>query len=365
MAKPRICILTPFEDSSDSPLWPELAHPPARKWNWYHRCLDVTCDGAYTPLDQHRAVADFDAVLVHEGLFGLLVDETTAALARLRERNGRVIWIEQHERSTFSGAVLQDGFFRVVDLVLKHQLLRWPALRDALASGTPDPGPWALYGHRSYLDYLRDGRLFGGLVRAEDLERHLTHDLEEHYGTRIRPLMYLFSSEALENGDPARTASTGEVPLAEAGRYNLAHYQRKVLTSALRRHGVEVRDDLGYRDALAKSRAFLGLGHVHSSLRTFDAMLFDTVLVHYGDGPYVTWPEFRPYHNYVPFGDVSEMFRAGGVSPDWDAIDAACETLARDLADEELTASVRAGQAALVDRVLEPGFIAGKLGIEL
>jgi hypothetical protein len=363
MAKASVCILTPREDHNDSPLWPELEYAPGRKWSWYHECLDATCDGAYALLEQHGEVNGFDAVLVHEGLFTLLEDRTVDALARLRGANGRVIWVEQHERTLFSGAVFLDGFFDAVDLVLKHQLMRWPTLRDALKSGRPDLGPWALFGYPSYPSFVGDRRLFGGLVRSEDLKRHQTADLEPLYGSRIQPLMYLFSSAVLDRGRPSRQIGTSEFPLTEAGRFSIAHYQRKVLTSALRRAGVEVRDDLDYLEAIARSRAFLGLGHIHSSLRTFDTMLFDTVLVHFGPGPYVVWPEFREYETYLPFGDVSRMFSHGGASPEWNYIDEACATLARDLADEALLSRVLAGQAQLIERVLDPEFIVDKLGI--
>jgi len=359
-----IAILTPKAGANCSPLDPFGGDTNGRKWTYYHRCLEERGGVRYLEPGDWESVRGYQYAFVHEALYDVLGERTIAALQTLKRNNGRVIWVELHEKSIFSGACFLPGFFAAVDRVLKHQLVDWDFLKSELRKPVNRLAPHVIYGKPSYLEFLADPHLFAFRVEPQLFEDHLRFDFAE-VQDKIVPIMYPFSWSLLARGLPAYSCDNAKAAIATySGRLSLNHLQRNALVAAVTARGVPATFDADYLASLRSSRHFLALGHIHSSLRTFDTLAFDTVLVHYEPGPYKWWSEFQPYRNFIPIGDVSKIFRAGGFGMDEAYVDSIAEQLKADLQNEELRAIVLEGQRALFEKLIDPSFIRGKLGMD-
>ena len=154
---PSIAIVTPGSIAYSSPLQSaRMANGPSL-WEWYHQCLSDVGEVRYFAPGEAKTVRGYDAVLVHEGL-DRLEGGARQALAALRAGNRKVIWVEPHQRSTFSGAVFDPAFFESVDLVVKYQLVVYEALVRGMRSPENNLGPWAFFGHTSIAHSRPTGR---------------------------------------------------------------------------------------------------------------------------------------------------------------------------------------------------------------
>jgi hypothetical protein len=360
----QVAVLTPPEIGNNSSLLPRSGSTNGRKWTYYDLCIRDWGRTKYFRVEDWERVRDFRYVFVHEGLFDALGPETSESLRMLKDNNGKVIWVELHEKSVFSGAFFQPDFFDTVDLVLKHQLIETSFLKDELSRTTNRLAPHAVYGKATYADYLGDRELFAFHIPPTLFDSHLAFDFDLA-AKKIRPLMYPFSWALLEHGMPRYSEQQEKHEQAlYSGRKNINHVQRHAFVAWLEDHGVPIGITEDYFSALRGARYFAGLGHIHSSLRTFDTLAFDTVLLHYGSGPYIMWPEFEAYVNFLPAGDVSRIFVPGGFGMDIDYLEGVAARLKADLGNEDLRQSILKGQRSLFDRLIDPKFIRSKLGID-
>ena len=268
-----------------------------------------------------------------------------------------------HEKSLYSPAVFQDGFFEAVDLLLKHQMLDFDFLRQEAPRRETALAPARFYAQHNLVSFLRNKAYFGFDIPDNLIENHLRFDFAAKRNV-IQPLMYPFSWSMIQNGLPRyQCGAEKTMTLSYAGRIHINHAQRNAVTASLAAAGVDVTFSEDYAECLRKSKYFLGLGHIHSSLRTFDTLAFDTVLVHYQAYPYIMWPEFKEYETFLPFGNPHELFVPGGFGLNKPYFDKTAERLQKDMADEGLRERLLVNQRALFQRLIDPRFIQEKLGV--
>ena len=331
---------------------------------YYHMCLREWGDVRYVQPTSWRNAIGSDYIFVHESVYDRLGNDTVSALTELKRNCGRLIWVELHEKSVFSGACFLPGFFAAVDRVLKHRFVDWDFLMGQLRNPVNLLAPHIIYGKPSYLEYLVDPESVCVSHRAQLLEDHLQFDFAPVHD-KIQPIMYPFSWSLVARGFPTYSCGNEKTAMATySGRLVTNHLQRNAFVSHLAARGVPAVFDANYMASLRSSHYFLALGHIHSSLRTFDTLAFDTVLVHYEPGPYRWWRKFQPYRNFIPIGDVSKIFLPGGFGMDKSYVESLAEQLKTDLQEEELRAVVLEGQRVLFERLTDPSFIRDKLGMD-
>lgn len=365
----RIAVITPGPVANVSPLLPGKKAGRATDWEWYHRCLSAIAEVQYVALDECSTVSGFDAVLVHECLELATGEFTIDALNRLRSANEKLVWVEPHERTTFSATVFRPGFFELVDRVAKYQLMSWPALQQSLASPLGDLAPWALYGHGSIGDFYGDRRLFGLPTSSETYARHLDADLSAHYGTQIVPMMRLFTFPAPTSWY-ARSPSRQSHIIKEAqigialGNDVASVYLRGLLAGVLAQSGLTVKLHRSSQRAAATSEAFLAAGPVHLDGSAADVLRFDTLAVLPYDERYLLWDDvLRPNESFLPVERFAELMRHGGRVIDGELAKAMAARLAQALADADLRTQIIAGQRRAFERLIDPRFVAAKLGL--
>jgi hypothetical protein len=360
--KPKIAVLTPFEDLNCSPLYPYLKYAPGKKWTYYDLCLRTEAQVKYLPLEKHHKVKGYKTVYIHENLYDKYPDQLIEILSTLKRNNDRLIWVELHEKSLFSEAIFKQGFWEQIDLVLKHQLLEFDILKAELAKPLPHIGPYQLFGSATPLPYFR--RWFGFTFSDEILQKHAAFDFNAQ-AHKIQPLMFPFSYPLIEKGFPSYSSNhPKKQSVGYSGRQAaLAHLHRNFVCASLLQHGIPLVDnEKDYVGTLRHSEYFLALGHIHSSLRTFDTLAFDTVLVHYGKSPYRMWPEFKEYETFLPLGNIHALFQAGGLGYDQAAIHKTAQQFALDLQDTALKQKLLVHQKELFHQLIHPKFINQKLG---
>lgn len=364
-----LAVITPGPVANISPLLPGKTAGRATDWEWYHRCLSDVGEVRYLAPREWESATGFDAVLVHEGLALSTGAFTIGALERLRSRNGKVVWVEPHDRTTFSAPVFERGFFDVVDLVAKYQLMDWPTLQRELETSDNSLAPWAFYGHASLAGFYSDPRLFGLPTSRETFERHLGSDLAPRYGTQIVPMMRLFTFPRPTSwyaGTPSRQPDVlKESQIGIALGDGASACLRGVLAGVLAQGGLTVKFHRSIQRAAATSEAFLALGPVHLDGSAADVLRFDTLAVLPHDERYVVWDDvYIPGETYLPLRGIGELLRAGGRMVNGEAAARLTAHLHEALADEPLRERVLEGQRRAHAKLLDPAFVAGKLGIE-
>jgi hypothetical protein len=375
----RVAVITPFDKrkySNSSQLFPNLFYPPARKWDYYHRCLTAYFRVDYFDIDHlaGKTPAGYDYVFVHELLCDVYPYDYLDVLHRLKKSNGKVAWVELHEKTLYSWGMFEKGFFEVVDLVLKHQLVDFTFLKDALSR--PDTctlAPYRLFGCNSIVEYYSDKRLFSFRFSETIFEKHLQFDFEAS-GDRILPIMFPFSpqyidrvkmrdvdSSYIEEGD-----RTYFVSYAGRDRSSPAHAQRFVVADALNKAlggRLHYLDD--YRHALQSSSYFLSLGHIHSSLRTFDNLLVDTGMIHYDLHPYRMFLDLREFVNYVPIGNPHRIFPNADAEADLSYLQEIVDRAAEHLVRDGFLPQLLVNQKRLLEQIIDPEFILSRIGVEV
>jgi hypothetical protein len=367
--RPSIVVVTPAYKHSISALMPaELSGVPC-EWEWYHRCLSQIGDVEYVGIDRWDAVSGADVVLVHEALELIMHDATVRALSRMRSRNTKVIWVEPHERTTFSAPVFEPGFFDAVDVVVKYQLMKYDALIAALGSPDNNLAAWALFAHASIDGFYADKRLFGVPTSPETLRRHLTSDLSCWYGERILPMMRLFTMPRHNSwyyGPPARhTNILREADVGIALGQGAVPTVAGMLVGLLARSGLHVKLHGSRVRAAATSHACLSIGPNHWDGGAVDILRFETVAVLPEDERYLVWSDvFAPYESYIPLVGFADLLRVGGTLVDGDVAERLATQLASDLEDGAQHERILEGQRRAHGLLIDPHFIARKLGLE-
>ena len=360
----KVAILTLTADNCTSPLFPKLPSEGARKWDYYDLCLRQIGEVQYFQISDWESVQDYNYVFVHETLYEAFAENVPEILAQLKSRNGKVIWVELHEKSIYSGALFLEGFLDHVDLILKHQLVDWDFLKGELRNPHNNLAPYAFFGQPNILSYWQAKEYFGFRVDEKLIDNHLRFD-ESCLAGKVAPIMYPFSWKLIAGGFPRYTAvQRKKYRIGYSGRIHINHSQRNSLAAALINFGLDVTINEDYLATLAGSEYFLGLGHIHSSLRTFDTMAFNTVLVHYESYPYKMWEEFREYETFIPMGNPHKIFAEGGFGFDRDYLGAVAARLQEDIQNRDLREKILINQKELFQKLTDPKFICGKLGIE-
>jgi WavE lipopolysaccharide synthesis len=365
----RIAVITPEAVANLSPLLPGEQALSATEWEWYHRCLSRLAEVRYFPLGDWMEVAGFDAVLVHEAFEAATPGGTVPALSQLRSRNGRLIWVEPHHRSTFAAAVFERGFFEVVDRLLKYQLMEYPALVAALGSPENNLAPWAFYGHSSIVDFYGNPKLFALPTTKDTLRRHFSVDLSEHYGDTIAPMMRLFtfprpdSWYGLSPSRQERILKESQVALALAD--GPSSPIRGAVAALLAQSGLDVKIHGSKVRAAATSEACVAIGPAHLDGGAADILRFETLAVLPHDPRYVIWDDvFVAGETYQPIEEFGSLIRRGGRVIDGDVARRIASRLADALSDASLRAEIMAGQRRAYERLTDAAFVAAKLGLE-
>lgn len=365
---PSIAVVTPGAVPHVSALLPAAKAKAASDWEWYHRCLSTVGEVRYFGFRDLNGVAGFDVVLVHEGLEMAALEWTMSTLARIRGANGKLVWVEPHQRTTFAASVFEPDFFDVVDLVVKYQLMEYPALVAGLRSPQSDLAPWSLFGHSSLADFYGDPRRFAVPTSPETVARHLDCDLSPHYGERIAPMMRLFTFPSPDSwyGDSAarqpNILKEAEVAIAEdeAGPASV----RAVIAGLLAQCGLGVTLRRSRVRAAATAEAYVAMGPVHLDGGAADVLRFDTVAVLPEDPRYVIWDDvFVAGESYLPLHGVGPLMRQGGRVIDATAARASAARVAGELGDPSVRERILAGQRRAHTLLTDPVFVAGKLGI--
>lgn len=360
----RFAILTTPVDHCTSPIFPMLPSEGARKWDYYDLCLRQVGEVQYFTYDKRDEISDFDYVFVHETFYEALGERVPEELRKLKARNRKIFWVELHEKSIFSGALFLDGFLDQVDLILKHQLLDFDFLKEELKNPENNLAPYAFFGQPNILSYWQCKDYFDFRIDEELIAAHLDFD-ESCLLDKVRPIMYPFSWKLIASGFPKYTeVKEKRYKIGYSGRIYINHAQRNSLAAALINLGLKVEINEDYLHTLGHSEYFLGLGHIHSSLRTFDTMAYNTVLIHYQAYPYRMWPEFREYETFIPLGNPHRLFLKGGFGFNEEYLKAIAARLREDIANEELKEKILQNQKALFEKLVDPKFICAKLGIE-
>ena len=359
----RIAVLSQAADNGVSPMWPKIPNANGRKWDYYDRCLRQSHSVSYFRPRFWERIQGYDCLFIHETLWERFGDKTVEVLARLKRQNGKIIWVELHEKSLYSPAIFQDGFFETVDLTLKHQMLEFNFLKQELQRHETTLAPLQFYAQHDLLTFLQNKSYFGFDIPDDIIENHLQFDFAAKQNV-IQPIMYPFSWTMIQNGLPQYQGGAEKaMTLSYAGRIHINHAQRNAVTASLAAAKLDITYSENYMDCLRQSKYFMGLGHIHSSLRTFDTLAFDTVLVHYQAYPYAMWPEFQEYKTFIPFGNPHELFVPGGFGLNKPYFDKIAAQLQKDIADEALRGRLLTNQKALFHRLLDPRFIGEKLGL--
>lgn len=366
---PRLAVITPEAVPNLSPLLPGEHARSATDWEWYHRSLSKLADVQYFPLGDWMAVADFDAVLVHEAIEAAAPGATMTALSRLRSHNGRLIWVEPHQRSTFAAPVFERGFFEVVDRLLKYQLMDYAALVAGLGSPENNLAPWAFYGHSSIADFYGNPKLFALPSTKDTLSRHFSIDLSEHYGDTIAPMMRLFtfprpdSWYGLSPSRQERILKESQVALTLAD--GPSSPIRGAVAALLAQSGLDVKIHGSKVRAAATSEACVAMGPAHLDGGAADILRFETLAVLPHDPRYLIWDDvFVAGESYVPIEEFGSLVRRGGRVIDGDVARRIAARLADALSNASLRAEVMAGQRRAYDRLTDARFLAEKLGLE-
>jgi WavE lipopolysaccharide synthesis len=366
---PRVAVISPEAVANLSPLLPGELARAATDWEWYHRCLSRLADVRYFALGDWTEVAGFDAVLVHEAIAAATPGGIVPALSQLRSRNGRLIWVEPHQRSTFAAAVFDRGFFDVVDRLVKYQLMDYAALVAALRSPENTLAAWAFYGHSSIADFYANPKLFALPTSKDTLGRHFSVDLSEHYGDTITPMMRLFtfprpdSWYGLSPSRQERILKESQVGLALADGPSAPI--RGAVAALLAQAGFDVKIHGSKVRAAATSEACVAIGPAHLDGGAADVLRFETLAVLPHDPRYVIWDDvFVPGESYLPIEEFGSLIRRGGRVLDGDVARRIAPRLAEALSDPSLRAEIMAGQRGAYERLTDAGFVAAKLGLE-
>ncbi len=364
----RVAVITPEAVPNLTPLLPGERALSATEWEWYHRCLSKLADVQYFPMGDWMEVADFDVVLVHEAIEAVAGGGIMSALSRLRTRNGGLIWVEPHHRSTFAPAVFERGFFEVVDRLLKYQLMDYAALVAALGSPENNLAPWAFYGHSSIADFYGNPRLFALPTSKETLSRHFSVDLSEHYGSTITPMMRLFtlprpdSWYGLSPSRQERILKESQVALALAD--GPSSPIRGAVAALLAQSGLNVKVHGSKVRAAATSEACVAMGPAHLDGGAADILRFETLAVLPHDPRYVIWDDvFVAGETYVPIEEFGSLIRCGGRVIDGEVARRIAERLTGALSNSSLRTDVMAGQRRAYDLLTDARFVTAKLGL--
>jgi hypothetical protein len=366
---PRLAVITPEAVPNLSPLLPGEHARSATDWEWYHRCLSKLAEVRYFPLGDWMEVTDFDAVVVHEAIEAATPGGTITALSRLRSRNGRLIWVEPHHRSTFAPAVFARGFFEVIDRLLKYQLMDYTALVAALQSPENNLAPWAFYGHSSIADFYGNPKLFALPTSKDTLHRHFEVDLSGHYGATIAPMMRLFtfprpdSWYGLSPSRQERILKESQLGLALAD--GPSSPIRGAVAALLAQSGLDVKIHGSKVRAAATSEACVAMGPAHLDGGAADIMRFETLAVLPHDPRYLIWDDvFVPGESYLPIEEFGSLIRRGGRVIDGDVARRIAAQLAEALSNPSLRSEIMAGQRGTYERLTDARFVSGKLGLE-
>ncbi|MBV9605106.1 MAG: hypothetical protein JO027_08365 [Solirubrobacterales bacterium] len=365
---PQVAVISPEAVANLSPLLPGELARAATDWEWYHRSLSKLADVRYFPLGDWTEVTGFDAVLVHEAIEAATPGGVIPALSRLRGRNGRLIWVEPHQRSTFASAVFERGFFEVVDRLLKFQLMDYAALVDELRSPENNLAPWAFYGQSSITDFYGNPKLFALPTTKATLARHFSVDLSEHYRDTIAPMMRLFTFPRPDSWyglSPSRQdhiLKESDVGLALADGPSAPI--RGAVAALLAQSGLDVKIHGSKVRAAATSKACVAIGPAHLDGGAADILRFETLAVLPHDPRYLIWDDvFVAGESYVPIEEYGSLIRRGGRVIDGDVARRIGARLSDALADPSLRAQVMAGQRRAYEQLTDPAFVAAKLGL--
>lgn len=366
---PSIAVITPEGAPNVSPLISAEMARAATDWEWYHRCLARVADVQYFSLVDWREVSGFDAVLVHEAIEAATPGATAPALWQLRGANGRLIWVEPHQRSTFAPAVFERGFFDVVDRLVKYQLMAYAPLLTGLRSPDSNLAPWAYYGHSSIVDFYGNQKLFALPSTPETVNRHFAVDLSEHYGDTIRPMMRLFTlpgPDSWYGGSPSRQERIlKEAQVGVAITDGPSSPIRGLMAGLLAQAGLDVKVHWSRVRAAATSEACVAIGPAHLDGGAADVLRFDTLAVLPHDPRYVIWDDvFVAHESYLPIDNFGQLIRTGGRVIDGGVAKGIAAQLAEALSDPQLRAHILAGQRRAYEQLCDPRFVAAKLGLE-
>jgi hypothetical protein len=367
--RPSIAVITPRAAGQLSALLPaELAKTPT-EWEWYHRCLSTIARVRYFDAKEWESVSGFSAVLVHEGIETETGGLTVMALSKLRRRNAKLIWVEPHQRSTFAAPVFEPGFFDVVDRIAKYQLMKYEALLNGLRSAENNLAPWAFYGQSSIADFYANATLFALPTSPKTLNQHLSSDLTAQYGERIAPMMRLFTlprRDSWYNGPPSRQARILKeaevgIPLGDWPSATI----RGMVAGLIGQRGLNVKVHGSRLRAAATSEAFVALGPVHLDGGAADVTRFETLAILPEDERYLIWDDvFIPYETYLPLVGFGGLLSSGGRVINGAAARRISAQLADDLADLALRSRILDGQRKAHAMLMDPEFVAEKLGLE-
>lgn len=364
----KVAIITPFKDTNNSPLYYKGMYKPGIKWLYYHNILSKNTNLQYFRIEEYERIKNYDYVFIHESFYDIFGDRTVTMLNDIKMQNKILYWIELHEKSFFSEAVFLDGFFETIDRIYKHQLLEFDFLKDNLKEEYGNLVPFYNYNEKNMLEYYQNKRFFSFNISDNITHKHINFDFQK-YEDQILPLMYPFSYEFLNKSKLVYTKSKKKYFIGHAGR-RLApsHVQRNYIFNYLQRSVDDNKlhyDEKNYLDTLKHSKFFMGLGHIHSSLRTFDCLAFNTVLVHYEKFPYKMWDEFEEYKTFLPFGNPHKIFKDGWFGADENNFEKTIDQFIEDINNEELLINILENQKELFSKIIDDQFIMKKLGIEI
>ena len=366
---PSIAVISPEAAPNLTPLFPAKLARMSTEWEWYHRCLSRLADVQYFPLGDWTQVTGFDAVLVHEAIEAATVGTTMSVLSRLRHRNGKLIWVEPHHRSTFGATVFERGFFETVDRLVKYQLMEYAALVDGLRSPENNLAYWAFYGHTSIADFYANPKLFGVPASKETIGRHLTADLSPRYADQIAPMMRLFTlpgPDSWYGGSPSRQERIiKETQVGITLGDGPSTVMRGLIAGLVGQTGLQVKVYGSKVRAAATSETCVAIGHSRLDGGAADILRFDTLAVLADDPRYLIWDDvFAANESYLPIERFGELMGSGGRTIDGDVVSFTAARLAEALADTKLRAKILAGQRRAYGLLMDPWFIAAKLGLE-
>jgi len=365
----RVAVLTHFVSDRNTVAYPGEGAENGRKWDYYDECLQRVCSVDYYNESNWKEITGYDIVLVNDSLDNEWGDDTVLHLKTIKSKNARIHWIELHEKVVYSAACFLPEFWDTVDLVLKHQLVEFDILKETLANPSNCLAAYRFYGVSDLRSFWNLKDYFNYRMPDDLIGRHLSFDWES-VAERIQPLMYPFSSKVFSKGalpyyreNVSNRGQSGNPSVVYCGRGNRSHIHRLSLVSLLVENGINVTVDDDYERSLTEYDYSLGIGLLHSSLRTFDTLAYPTVLVHYNTDSHKMWPEFKAYENFLPIGDPLEIFSKGCFGFQKDYVESVVVRFKQDLNDTTLRLKLLREQRKLFDQLTNPLFVVSKLGL--
>lgn len=359
--KLNVAVLWPI---SISDIDAEIVRQTNEKWLYYSLCLQSVANLKYYSLSNWDKIIDFDYVYVHEYAYEYFKDRIENIITHLKQNNHKLIWLELHNKITYSGAIFIKGLVSNLDSIYKSQILPFSKIKSVLRGEAAGVLPYFYYRHGSFEEYLKDRSRSSYEITDELLDNHLTidsHELEK----KVKPFLTIFSPYFIQKGLHKRAHTIFEkekgISILEDWRYDNALIN--VIAGSLKKHGSILHAIDEYGKYIKEYKYHLAIGDYWPTSRFCDSFVTGSIPIHYDSEPFILPEEFRAYETYIPIGKSNEIFLEGGSGVNIDYLDSMNKKIIENLQDEELAGRILDNHKKIVDTLLAPELVVQKIGI--